>query len=197
MKTKLCLLFCDYFQEEVEQLFALESCPDVRVRFYQANCDKTKQAAEVLRFITEQTAGDESVIIFTGVCLSFALEKLAGFDFQIEYLDICFELLLPNEVLFQVLAEGAHLFTHGMLKRWPQANQSWGFDDQARQAFFAEGAAKLVLITSHCHSADKVTMAKIARQLDLPWEIMEISLEHLGQRVFQVVNRWRDRINPL
>ena len=194
MKNKLCLLFCDYFQEEVEWLMKQEHYTDVRAVVYRADCDKTRQASEIVEFITAQ-ATDESVIVFTGVCLRSALEKSATLDFQIEYLDLCFELLLPEDVLLQILAEGAHLFTNGMLKRWPQVNQSWGENEKAKQAFFAEGATKLVLLSNKHLPADEATMAEIARQLGLPWEKLEISLDHLAMRIFQAINSWRGKIH--
>lgn len=193
MKKKLCLLFCNYFQQEVEWLMKQRPEPDVEAMFYQADCDRTRQAAEVVALITAQ-AIDSNVIVFTGVCLHAALKQQACSDFQIEYLDICFELLLPHEQLQQKLAEGAHLFTHGMLKRWQPVQQSWGGNEQAKQAFFAEGATKLVLLSNPHLAADETIMAEVARQLALPWEKLEISLEPLAQRIFQAINNWRDKI---
>jgi hypothetical protein len=115
-------------------------------------------------------------------------------DFQVQPLDICFELLLPPDVLHQTLAQGAHLLTDGMLKRWAQVNQDWGFDDTARKAFFAEGTDKLVLITHPHLPADEITMAEIAAQLDLPWEKLEMPLDYLAMRVLMVINNWRARV---
>lgn len=76
MKERLCLLFCDYFQEEVEWLLKSKHYADVTAKFYRADCDKTKQSAEVLELIASQASGG-SVIVFSGFCLNSALENLA------------------------------------------------------------------------------------------------------------------------
>jgi hypothetical protein len=191
MKNRLCLLFCDYFQQEVEEVMKSKTYPDVEVLFYQADCDKTRQPVEIVELIKQHGTNAE-VIIFSGVCLNNTLKELAEFGFQREELEVCFELLLPKPELQQILATGAHLFTNGMLKRWPQVSQSWGFDDHARQAFFAEGTSKLVLLTSPDLPADIETMTKVASQLGLPWETLEVSLDYLAAQIHSVIQHWRD-----
>jgi hypothetical protein len=192
MKNKLSLLFCDYFQQEVECLLQAKHYPDVKAVFYRADCDKTCQSPTVLEMIAQQAKTD-SVIVFAGYCLSLMLKERVNADLQIEPLEICFELLLPPTVLQQTLAEGAHLFTNGMLKHWPQINQRWGFDNVAKKTFFAEGTTKLVLITHpHC-SADETMMAEVARQLGVRWEKLEISLDHLAARILPLINHWQSK----
>jgi hypothetical protein len=44
MKPKLCLMFCDYFQAEVEWLLKSDQYQDIRLFFYSADCDKTQQS---------------------------------------------------------------------------------------------------------------------------------------------------------
>jgi signal transduction histidine kinase len=193
MKDRLCLLFCDYFQEEVERLLATAQYKDIKLVFYSADCDKIQQSPTVLELINQQAKID-SVVVFAGSCLKARLKEFENINFQVEPLDVCFELLLPPAILEKALAEGAHLFTNGMLKQWQQINQRWGFEDKARKDFFTEGAHKLVLITHPQIAADETLMSEIASQLDLPWEKLEVSLDHLAARVFAVINGWHGKV---
>ncbi len=190
MKEKLCLLFCDYFQAEVEWLLKTEQYDDIKRVFYHANCDKTQQSQQVLDIITAES-NTAQVVVFAGQCLKSQLKAFENNDFHIESLDICFELLLPVMPLHQTLDEGAHLFTHGMIKRWEQINQRWGFDEHAKQAFFAEGTKKLVLLSCPEIPIDEIKMNAIAAQLNLPWEKLEISLDYLELRILSAIKRWQ------
>lgn len=193
MKDRLCLLFCDYFQAEVEWLVKSADYKEIKVLFYQADCDKTQQSSHVLDTLIQRTKTD-SVIIFAGACLQRQLQKITHTDFQIEPLEICFELLLPSAQLQQVLAAGGHLLTNGMLKHWEQVKQNWGFSAQAQKDFFAETTRKLVFLSHPEISVDEIALNAVATELDLPLERLEISLEPLALRILTVINQWRSKL---
>jgi len=192
MKDRLCLLFCDYFQAEVEWLLKSQNYAGIKVLFYQANCDKTQQSAQVLDFITQCTHS-ASVIIFAGACLQYQLQKITQIDFQIEPLEICFELLLPPAQLQQVLAVGGHLLTNGMLKHWEKVKQNWGFSAQAQKDFFAETTCKLVFLSHPEIPIDEIALDTVATEFGLPLERLEITLEPLALRILTVINQWHSK----
>ncbi len=193
MKHRLNLWVCDYFQEPVSYLLNSAHCHDIQPHFYHADCDKTCQTASVIESITAQ-AKTESILLFAGVCLTRALETYRSDYFQLISLNICFELLIPEKRLLDILTTGAHLFTADMLKHWEQVKQNWGFDESARRDFFAEGTSELVLITHPEIPVDLQQMEKVARELNLPWQTLTISLEHLAQQVLPKIVQWRSKI---
>ena len=193
MKDRLCLVFCDYFQQEIEWILEQDRCKDVKLVFYHADCDRVQQSHSVLEAVVKQSVTD-SVIIFAGNCLTSLLKQLPSKQLHIEQVSHCLELLIPESILESLLDQGAHLFTSGMLEHWEEVSQNWGFDNKERLDFFRESTQKLVLISNSHVPADTKKMAVIAKQLDLPWEIQEISLEYLAFRIFKIINHWRGEI---
>jgi len=193
MKDRLCLFFCDYLQQEVEYLLDQEHAKDVSLVFYRNNCDHFSGSTELFNSLIKQSEHN-SVTLFASACLTSLVKKLTTENINIEPLEDCLQLLIPERLMQALIDEGAHIFTSGMLKHWDTVNNSWGFSDEQQRAFFKESTTKLVLITHPDITTDETTMAAIAQQLDLPWETLDVSLVHLSEQLFKVIGRWRAEV---
>jgi len=193
MKDHLCLFFCDYLQQEVEYLLEQENCKDISLVFYRNNCDHFFESTELFNSLIKQSVNN-SVTLFASTCLTPLVKKLDAENINVEFLEDCLQLLLPERLIQELIDEGAHIFTSGMLQQWDSINNSWGFSDDQHLSFFKESTTKLVLITHPDIVADKTTMATIAEQLDLPWETLDVSLMCLSEQLFKVIGRWRAEV---
>ncbi|MEW7973617.1 MAG: ATP-binding protein [Candidatus Thiodiazotropha endolucinida] len=192
MKSKLCLLTCGHFQAELEQVLREEDFTDVELVLFPANCDRPLQNAGVLEEATQQIGGT-SYVVLGGSCISAVKESLPQKKYQVVPDGECFELFVPSMETQPHADAGAHIFTPGMLRRWRESYESWGFSKKEAREFFAESTSRLVLLDTGVDS-ESTAIEEVARELNLPCEKLPVGLEHLRLQLHRLVAHWRAEI---
>ena len=177
MNAPLCLLVCDYFKEEVERVTA--DLEGVAVAAFHADCDRQRRVEQLEQALARCPEGSD-VLVVGSTCLNEVAERPEiARRCRFRLLEHTQSLLIDEERLAPLLAEGAHLVTPGMLREWRRVADGWGFDEGQAREFFARSVSRMVLLDTGVDAEAPARLAELADYVGRPAERIEVGLGHL------------------
>ena len=193
MADRLCLLTCESLGCAVKAVVESEGFDDVVVRVFPGHCGRPQMGWDAWRGIIQACEQDCSqVYLLGGSCI---VELPAPPDelkhCRLHKIDGCYSLLAGKETIEAYLKTGAYLLTSGWLAHWKRHIDEWGFDQTTAREFFAESAARLVLLDTGVDTASADHLAEFAGFVGLPFERVPVGLDFSRLFLAKIVLEWR------
>ena len=193
MADRLCLLVCESLECEVKAVVESEGFDDVVVRVFPGHCSRPQMGWDAWRGIIQAGEQDCSQVYLLGgsciVGLQAPPDELK--HCRLHKMDGCYSLLGGKETIEAYLKTGAYLLTPGWLAHWKRHISEWGFDQATAREFFAESAARLVLLDTGVDAASADRLAEFAGFVGLPFESVLVGLDFSRLSLAKIVLEWR------
>lgn len=195
MPNDLTLLVCAKLHREAEAAAAAVGLEGVRIEAVPAICDPTApQRAQLASAVTARVeACGGACCLLVGSCLT-GVELPQVPELEVVRGSTCFHLLANRGLVDHWIGEGAHLLTPGWLANWRGELAAWGLDRKTASALFREGASRLLLLDTGVDPSAPARMPELAEHLELPFEIAQVGLDHLGLVLLDAARRARARL---
>ncbi len=195
MADKLCLLVCESLEREVKAVVESEGFDDVVVRVFPAQCGRPQMGWDAWRGIIQAGEQDCSQVYLLGGSCIVGLQAPPDDlrQCRLHKMEGCYSLLAGRETSEAYLKTGAFLLTPGWLAQWKRHIDEWGFDPATAREFFAESAARLVLLDTRrgIDAASADHLAEFAGFVGLPFESAPVGLDFSRLFLAKIVLEWR------
>jgi len=193
MADRLCLLVCESLEREVKAVIESEEFDDVVVRAFPAHCGRPQTGWDAWRGIIQAGEQDCSQVYLLGgsciVGLQAPPDELK--HCRLRKMDGCYSMFAGKETIEAYLKTGAYLLTPGWLAHWKRHIGEWGFDQATAREFFAESAARLVLLDTGVDAASADCLAEFADFVGLPFKSVPVGLDFSRLFLAKIVLEWR------
>ena len=188
MKSKRCILTCEYFRPEFDSVIESEGIDDLRIFDFPAYCDRPILIhKEVSKIIDDCIEESMQVHIFGGYCLAAVREHVkAGKNCTFHIMAQCHYLFADDHIINKFIRGGSHLLTPGSVRRWKNKIDEWGFDQNTARDFFRESVTKLVLLDTGVVSGSLEQLRDFADFVDRPYEILPVGLDQFRSSLSRI-----------
>ena len=195
MAVNLHLLICKFFLKEAEIVLQGDEFKDVSVSTYPDLCaHPQKEGSRMVERLFAEPTGEDRTVMLVGACYLLNKQNATLKQDRTHRLcheNLCFYMLLGQNMIDHYLRAGSHLVTAGWLEHWQQHINEWQFDQQTARAFFAEGTRRLTLLDTEVDPAAQQRLQDCAAFLNLPSEVIPVGLDHFRLTLAHIVQSWR------
>jgi signal transduction histidine kinase len=190
MTTKLCILGCHNFHQEVGAGVTAEGWNDVVVVAFPARCGRPPVNWDELRPMVPADCGQ--VVVLGRACLKDLGEPPAGFPpTRVVPVAQCFHLVAGEALVNEAIAGGAYLITSAWLADWRGQLKTMGFAPEQAGEFFQDFARELVLLDTGLDPDATARLAELQETTKLPARRIAVGLDTVRLRLSRLVLEWR------
>jgi len=191
VSDRLTIAVCDHHHRELTEVLGAEQYADVDLVQFPSRCGTPPlRDAELEEMLGPHPRGD--LQIFGGSCMQRSRDDLGlGTGSKVCAPQHCLEHLVDRSLVKTWVTDGTYLVSAGWLGAWRDHIADLGFDEATARLFFAESATNVLLLDTGFHPTAEVDLREFAAFLDLPWDRIEVGLDHLAERVSSTVLAWR------
>jgi PAS domain S-box-containing protein len=189
MPDKLCILACQHLAPELARIVA--PLPDVTWASFASKCGRPPVTWQDLAQAAACT-GSQDVYVLGSCCLAMLDEPpQPPPSFKLWQAELCFELVVSQELAHHWIQEGAYLVTPGWLANWQEWLEGEGFDREIARSFFAESCHHLLLLDTLVDDRARQRMETFAAFVDRPFQVLPVGIDYVSQRIMSLVQAWR------
>ena len=186
MKPKICILFSQNFQKEVEAIQKLECFEAVTFLTYPARCGCPHIQPDELADLIGNPNDYSKIHLIGGFCLA-KLEESTVKNCQLHQLEHCFSVLTNKTLIEHYLQQGAYLISSSWLANWQRQLERWGFEQQGARDFFQKFCTKLVLLDTGVEANSAHYLQEVADFVERPYEIVPVGLDFLRLFISKII----------
>ncbi len=192
MAAKLCLLICDQFYSELQQIITQKAYQNISAACYASHCGRPPLSRKEIERITDACGPCSKTIVLGSCCVANLQESEAdSASLQLINNGQCFYPFVDKAIIDHWLQQGSYLMTPGWLKNWPRNIQNLGFTEDNAAEFFNGFARQLVLMDTGVVVGIEDSLKHFADIVQLPFLHVQIGLEHFGLYLDKLVLQWQ------
>jgi signal transduction histidine kinase len=190
MPSKLCILACHNFHQELQASIATEGWEDVVAVSFPARCGRPSMSWEELRARVPEDCKD--ILVLGSACIKNLGEPPTGFpSTRVIPATQCFHLLAGEHLVNESMMSGAYLMTPAWLRDWRGHLRSMGFAPEQAGQFFRDSAKELVLLDSGLDPQAEAHLREFQETVNLPARRVNVGLDYARLLLVRWVMEWR------
>jgi diguanylate cyclase (GGDEF)-like protein len=199
-KRKLCLLVCENYLTELNEVVRQEEFPEVTIKPYPQVCLTRKIPESVKDLVLEDGILPKDHVFMSDYCLlKKAIEKDhstvedAPSDYDARVPGHCLQMIVNREEIDNLTQNGEYIVTPGWLVNWQRNLETWGFDRQSARQFFEESTTGIVLLETYSRPETLKRLSDFAEYVGLHHRVLPTGLTHFRRRVDKKISNWHVR----
>ncbi|MCU7835262.1 MAG: response regulator [gamma proteobacterium symbiont of Taylorina sp.] len=194
-QNDLCLIVCQYIKKETKAVLSVMNRKNIRLSTFPANPDHPCNDPQA--FLGNIHPPNKQCLfhhIIGNCCITAEAAKTinnSNNNYFCEKLPYCFNLLIATEQINEYLRQGACLVYPGMLAVWREHLEQLGMDQEMLKQYYNDSATKIVLLDTGVDTHVEKKLEQFATQVNLPYEIINVSLERLQNSIQAIVQDYK------
>lgn len=174
---KFHIICCQNYSEEVQSFVDKMNVPDIEVHYFEALCGSKKRFVFPERF--NEAIRNREKTVSVGCLFNEADKKIRPVELDgtgNKRTNVCFDHVLPPEMVTWYFSQGYYVITPGWLKNWQFYVQSlWQFKKQEDASeFFQSSARKLLVLNTLNQNFIPEKIKEFSEYTGLPFEILPV-----------------------
>lgn len=189
MYEKLCILICECFKNESENMQEILKNEYVEFKYYSMDCvNCTLQRQKLYEHLITSGYSKDSIVLLPNQKESIKDELLINEN----NFHSCLSLLSGNELIKYLSSTGNYLTTPGWLRRWKHIIiDIYGFNKENAHEFFSEYCKKVVLINSDIYSNITADLIEFSEYIGMEYEIIDVGLNSFSSFINDLYKNWK------
>lgn len=190
MTTRILILACHNFQQEVSASIRAEGWIDVSCAEFASRCGRPPIGWDEIRALLPADCGH--VLILGHACVRGLSEVPADFpQTRIVPLAQCFHLVAGETLVNEAIASGSYLITAAWLADWRGQINDMGFNPERAGDFFSDFAKELLLLDTGIDPDVVTRLADLQKHTNLPVRRIVVGLDYTRLLLVRLVAECR------